>query len=372
MGSIMRFYREWKLSGDNEWLKKHWPKVKAAMSYAWIPNGWDANQDGVEEGEQHNTMDVNYYGPNPQMQFWYFGALKASAAMAKAMNDPVFAQQCELIFAKGSKWVDENLFNGDYYEHKITDPKTHQYLDRKNPATVIPEFQLGEGCLVDQVVGQYMAHICGLGYLGKKQNIQTALQTVMKNNFVPRFDNVFNNMRSYVMDKESGLIMASWPKGRLKVPFPYFAESMSGFEYAAAVGMLYEGQTEAGLQCIQSIRDRFDGEKRNPFDEPECGHHYARAMASWSAVLALSGFQYSGVEKSMAFDAKEGQYFWSNGYAWGTVNIQRSGQSASVDLKVLQGELALNTFQLKGFQPYILKKGVLLKPNENLKMTVQP
>jgi uncharacterized protein (DUF608 family) len=372
MGSIMRFYREWKLSGDNTWLKKHWPKVKAAMSYAWIPNGWDANQDGVEEGEQHNTMDVNYYGPNPQMQFWYFGALKASAAMAKTMNDPVFAQQCEQIFAKGSKWVDENLFNGTYYEHKITDPKTHQYLDRKNPATVIPEFQLGEGCLVDQVVGQYMAHICGLGYLGKKQNIQTALQTVMKNNFVPRFDNVFNNMRSYVMDKESGLIMASWPKGRLKVPFPYFAESMSGFEYAAAVGMLYEGQTEAGLQCIQSIRDRFDGEKRNPFDEPECGHHYARAMASWSAVLALSGFQYSGVEKSMAFEAKDGQYFWSNGYAWGTVNIQRNGQSANVDLKVLQGELALNTFQLKGFQSYVLKKGVLLKPNENLKMIVQP
>jgi uncharacterized protein (DUF608 family) len=372
MGSIMRFYREWKLSGDNEWLKKHWPKVKAAMSYAWIPNGWDANQDGVEEGEQHNTMDVNYYGPNPQMQFWYFGALKASAAMAKAMNDPVFAQQCEQIFAKGSKWVDEHLFNGTYYEHKITDPKTHQYLDRSNSATVIPEFQLGEGCLVDQVVGQYMAHICGLGYLGNKQNIQTALQTVMKNNFIPRFDNVFNNMRSYVMDKESGLIMASWPKGRLKVPFPYFAESMSGFEYAAAVGMLYEGQTEAGLQCIQSIRDRFDGEKRNPFDEPECGHHYARAMASWSAVLALSGFQYSGVEKSMAFEAKDGQYFWSNGYAWGTVNIQRSGQSANVDLKVLQGELALNTFQLKGFQSYVLKKGVLLKPNENLKMIVQP
>lgn len=74
----------------------------------------------------------------------------------------------------------------------------------------------------------------------------------------------------------------------------------------------------------------------------------------------------------MAFEAKEGQYFWSNGYAWGTVNIQRNGQSASVELKVLQGELALNTFQLKGFQSYVLKKGILLKPNENLKMIVQP
>jgi uncharacterized protein (DUF608 family) len=62
MGTIMRFYRDWMLSGDMEFLKKYWPKVKAAMSYAWIERGWDGNQDGVEEGEQHNTMDVNYYG----------------------------------------------------------------------------------------------------------------------------------------------------------------------------------------------------------------------------------------------------------------------------------------------------------------------
>ena len=370
MGSVMRFYREWKLSGDNEWLKKHWTRVKAAMSYAWISGGWDANQDGVQEGKQHNTMDVDYYGPNPQMQFWYFGALKASAAMARAMNDPVFAKQCEQVLAKGSTWVDENLFNGEYYEHKITDPKTFQFLDRSNPTTAIPNFQLGEGCLLDQVVGQYMAHVCGLGYLAKKENIQKALQTVMKYNFVPRFDNVFNNMRSYVMDKESGLIMASWPKGRLKVPFPYFAESMSGFEYAAAIGMLYEGQTEAGLQCIQSIRDRFDGEKRNPFDEPECGHHYARAMASWSAVLALSGFQYSGVEKSMAFGAQAGEFFWSNGYAWGKVKIQQNGQRSNVELIVQHGELELNSFSLKDHPTQVFKKTTKLKAGENLQLTL--
>lgn len=327
MGSIMRFYREWKLSGDHNWLKKYWPKVKAAMNYAWLPGSWDANEDGVEEGRQHNTMDVDYFGPNPQMQFWYFGALKASAEMAKAMGDDAFAEKCLLVWKKGSVWVDANLFNGSYYEHKITDPKTFAFLNMNDPKTEIPPFQLGNGCLVDQLAGQYMAHVVGLGYLGDKQHIQTTLQTIMKNNYVPRFDNVFNNMRSYVMDKESGLIMASWPKGRLKVPFPYFAESMSGFEYTAAIGMLYEGQTANGLKCIQSIRDRFDGEKRNPFDEPECGHHYARAMASWSAVLALSGFQYSGIDKKMTFTNKPGTYFWSNGYEWGTARVDEAGKA---------------------------------------------
>jgi len=348
MGSIMRFYREWKLSGDNEWLKKHWPRVKAAMSYAWIKGGWDANQDGVQEGRQHNTMDVDYFGPNPQMQFWYFGALKATAAMANAVGEVEFAQTCLQVFEKGSKWVDENLFNGEYYEHKITDPKTFEFLDIDNPATKIPSFQLGRGCLVDQLVGQYMAHICGLGYLAKKENVQQTLRTIMKNNFISRFDNVFNNMRSYVMDRESGLIMASWPKGRLKIPFPYFAESMSGFEYAAAVGMLYEGQTADGLKCINSIRERFDGEKRNPFDEPECGHHYARAMASWSAVLALSGFQYSGIDKTIEFSSKPGTYFWSNGYSWGTVKITQSGKGLNALLKVMHGALELSSFKLSG------------------------
>ncbi len=342
MGTVMRFYRDWILCGDMEFLKKYWLKIKEAISYAWIVNGWDANQDGVEEGEQHNTMDVNYYGPNPQMQFWYFGALKAGSVMAKAMNDEAFASKCDQVFQKGSLWVDKNLFNGEYYEQKITDPKSFQYLNINDTSVKIPDYQLGSGCLVDQLVGQYMAHVCGLGYLAKKENIKTALKTVMKRNYMDRFDNTFNNMRSYVMDKESGLIMASWPKGRLKTPFPYFAESMSGFEYAAAVGMIYEGHIEDGLKCIKSIRDRFDGEKRNPFDEPECGHHYARAMASWSAVLALSGFHYYGPEKSMSFTSKNGSYFWSNGYAWGTCKILGD----RVNLEILNGQLELNSFKL--------------------------
>ena len=132
--------------------------------------------------------------------------------------------------------------------------------------------------------------------------------------------------------------MASWPKGRLEVPFPYFAEAMTGFEYCAAVGMLYEGMTADGLKCIKSIRDRFDGAKRNPFSEPECGHHYARSMASWASILALSGFHYSGVDRHITFTDKPGRYFWSTGYAWGTCEVKADG---TAQLKVLKGELPL-------------------------------
>ena len=351
MGCIMKMYRDWQLSGDNEFLKKNWEQVKKVLSYAWVEKGWDGNQDGVMEGSQHNTMDVNYFGPNPQMGFWYMGALRAAEEMATAMKDKAFAKKCRTLFEKGSAWMDANLFNGEYYEHKITDPKTFEFLNMEDPNVQVPAFQLGKGCLVDQLVGQYMAHICGLGYLGNKEHIQTTLKSIMKYNYVKDFSRHFNNMRSYVLGDESGLLMASWPKGRLEVPFPYFAEVMTGFEYCAAVGMLYEGMTEEGLTCIRSIRDRFDGAKRNPFNEPECGHHYARSMASWAAVIALSDFQYSGIDHKMHFTDRPGRYFWSNGYAWGMCTVVED----EVTLEVLHGSLKLDRLSV-GNQEKRLKK----------------
>ena len=137
--------------------------------------------------------------------------------------------------------------------------------------------------------------------------------------------------------------MAAYPGSRPVNPFPYFTEVMTGFEYTAAVGMLQEGQTWNGLQCISNIRDRYDGRKRSPFNEAECGHHYGRAMASWSAILALTGFQYSGVTKKMTFTSKPGTYFWSNGHAWGTCRIEDN----KATLKVMEGRVDISEFTLK-------------------------
>lgn len=355
MGCLMKLYREWQLSGDNRFLADNWEQAKKVISYAWAEKGWDGDRDGVMEGSQHNTMDVNYFGPNPQMGFWYLGALRATEEMAKAVGDKDFARQCRSLYENGSRWMDTNLFNGEYYEHRITDPTTFELLNTDAPGAKIPDFQLGKGCLVDQLVGQYMASLCGLGYLGNPDNIRTTLRSIMKYNFVEDFSGHFNNMRSYVMGNEAGLLMASWPKGRLKVPFPYFAEVMTGFEYCAATGMLYEGMEDDALTCIRAIRDRFDGAKRNPFSEPECGHHYARAMASWSTVLAWSGFNYSGVTGEMKFTSRPGTYFWSNGYAWGTCKI---ADGAAPTLTVLKGNLPLKSLYI-GQKKYSHKKGTV-------------
>jgi uncharacterized protein (DUF608 family) len=352
LGCLMKMYREWQLSGDDSFLAELWPGVKHALEFCWIEGGWDADKDGVMEGSQHNTMDVEYYGPNPQMQAWYLGALKAVEKMAIHMGEKDFAKECHALFLRGSEWTDQNLFNGEYYEHHIRIPEDPNQIAPSlrigMGATDLanPDFQLGSGCLVDQLAGQYFAHVAGLGYLLDKENVQKTLKSIMKYNYREDLYDHFNFMRSYALGDEPALLMAFYPKERPKYPFPYFTEVMTGFEYTAAIGMLYEGQMEDGLKCIQNIRDRYDGLKRNPFDEAECGHHYARAMASWAGVLALSGFQYSGIEKSMQFTAKPGNYFWSNGIAWGNCMIEPGDKMANIKLSVLHGTLELNQFKL--------------------------
>ena len=151
MGAIMKMYREWQLSGDDNFLKDHWVSVKKALSFAWIPHGWDSDRDGVMEGCQHNTMDVEYYRPNPQMQLWYLGALKAAGEMANYLGDKKFAAECARIFSSGSKWTDNNLYNGKYYVQQIRPPGR---IENINPSLIVgmgssnflnPEFQLGNG-----------------------------------------------------------------------------------------------------------------------------------------------------------------------------------------------------------------------------------
>ena len=365
MGAIMKFYRDWQLSGDDDFFQPLYPSVKKALAYAWIKGGWDGNQDGVMEGVQHNTMDVEYYGPNPQMTIWYLGALRAMEEMAEHMDDQTMAAKCRKLFTNGSKWVDEHLFNGEYYYHQVivpdknTIPKEHLIgmgaADYGNP-----DYQLGEGCLVDQLVGQYAAHICNLGYLLDREKVGMALHSIMKYNYREDLSDHFNCFRSYALGNESALLMAAYPGSRPDNPFPYFTEVMTGFEYAAAVGMLYEGQQEEGLKCIRNIRDRYDGRKRSPFDEAECGHHYGRAMASWSAILALTGFHYSGIQKEITFGNVNGNYFWSNGYAYGTVQLEEMEKGKKLHLEILNGRIELANIVIEGVGDLAIPGGITL------------
>jgi uncharacterized protein (DUF608 family) len=369
MGTIMKVYREWQLSGNDNFLKDLYPGVKKALSFAWIEKGWDANQDGVMEGCQHNTMDIEYYGPNPEIGFWYLGALKATAAMAHYMNDTSFEQTCTTLFIKGSRWIDENIFNGEFYYQKIWPVKSlndvAKGLTMGMGASDVsnPEFQIGEGCLVDQLVGQNMAFVCGLGYLADSSHIRKALSSIWKYNRLKPFGDHFNNMRSYALGDEGGLVVTAYPDPakRPAIPLSYGFEAWTGVEYTAAAGMFYMGMDKEAGQVIKDIRDRYDGFKRNPFNEEECGNHYVRAMASWSEILALSKFNYSGVDKSFSITAKPGNYFWSNGYSWGKATVSYN----KVTIAVHHGNLDVQTIRLSNGRVLKLKKMMTIAENSS-------
>jgi uncharacterized protein (DUF608 family) len=385
MGCLLKLYRDWQLSGDDAFLRELWPRARKALEYCWVPGGWDADRDGVMEGCQHNTMDVEYFGPNPQMGAWYLGALRAAEEMARHLGERDFAATCRALFDRGRRSIDAHLFNGEYYEHHVWPPRDEARIapGLRRPemgATDLaePELQLGPGCLVDQLVGQYLAHVCGLGYLLDEDHVRTTLRSILRHNLKTDFHDHFNPMRSYVVGDEPALLMAAYPRGgRPKQPFPYYAEVMTGFEYTAAVHLLYEGLVDEGLQVIAAIRSRYDGRKRNPFDEAECGHHYARAMASWGAVLALTGFHYSAVDHRLTFapapvGPNRTTWFWSNGAAWGTVTQARTGDAIEVGLDALSGTLTFRRLTLAGFGSVALDAAHTLLPGSPLTLAVAP
>jgi len=355
MGCLIKLYREWRLQGDDAFLRRLWPAAKRALAFAWRKGCWDADHDGVMEGCQHNTMDVEYYGPNPQMEFWYLGALRAAEEMARAVGENDFAEECHRLFENGRQTLATRLFNGHYYRHEIQPIPDRNAIHPgllvgmgSDPANLI--FQLGDGCLVDQLVGQVIAHTAGLGVLAPPNQIRKTLRSILRFNRKRGFWDHFNPMRGFALGDEEALIMAAYPHGRLRIPFPYYAEVMTGFEYIVAVHLLMEGMEKEGLRVIRAIRDRYDGRRRNPFDEAECGHHYARAMASWTAIPAWSGFDYSAIEGRLTFALRPGLHFWAAGDAWGLARIQRAGKRyIRVSLDISAGALpALSKIQIRG------------------------
>ena len=311
MGCILRAYREWQLSGDDGFLAEIWPGIKRAIAFAGMY--WDHDKDQVLDGVQHNTYDIEFHGPNPLCGIYYLAALRASEEMALIMGEEELSQRCRQAFDMGSANLDAMLWNGEYYE---------QRLDALNAQ----KYQHGAGCLSDQLLGELHARILGLGNLLPQERIRRALKSVYDYNFKRDFSEHVNCQRTYALNDEAGLLLCSWPRGgRPDLPFPYADEVWTGIEYQVAAHLIYEGWLDEGLELVSALRTRHDGIRRNPWNEVECGNHYARSMASWALLLALSGAQVNPADGSMSFSPVEAlcsrdepfKSFWSNGRAWG-------------------------------------------------------
>jgi uncharacterized protein (DUF608 family) len=287
LGTVIRLYRDWKLCGDDSFIREMWPNAKLALEYAFTY--WDKDGDGVLDGQQHNTYDIEFYGLSSMLGSIFYAALRAGEEIALYLGDNASAEKYRAVREKGAKKIDELCFNGEYYEQKLEDIDKYKY-------------QYGKGCLADQLLGQQLAHISGLGYIFDKDHVKSAVKSIFNYNFLDNFETFNNVQRTYALNDDGGLLLCSWPRGgRPAIPFVYSDEVWSGIEYQAASHLIYEGFVDEGLKIVEACRARHDGYKRSPWNEVECGHHYARSLASYGVLLALTGFRCDAVNKTLYF-----------------------------------------------------------------------
>jgi len=353
LGGIMKVHREWRISGDEAWLKEIWPKVKLGLDYCI--RTWDPRGRGVLEEPHHNTYDIEYWGPDGHCGSFYLGALKAAVEMGRALGEDV--TRYGEILERGIRFLETELWNGEYFFQKIQTEgldAVYEPLDYsangpgyKDIVGLLnregPKYQYGTGCLADGVLGAWMAEVCGVGGILDPDKVRSHLLAVHKYNLKRDLSDFANPQRpAFAAGREGGLLLCTWPRGgELALPFVYSNEVWTGIEYQVASHLMLMGRVEEGLEIVRVCRDRYDGVVRNPFNEYECGHWYARAMSSYGLLQGLTGVRYDAVEKALHIDSRVGddfRTFLATASGFGTVGLRKGRpfvemKSGALDVK---------------------------------------
>ncbi len=346
-GTVLRALREHQMCRDDAWLKQNWPAIRKSIE--WLI-ARDENGDGLIESNQHNTLDTDWFGPVAWLSGMYLAALRAGEEMAREIGDESFAQRCHAVFERGKSNLVAQLFDGEYFINK-PDPK---HLDAINS---------GSGCEIDQVFGQSWAFQVGLPRVLPEAETVSALKSLWRYNFTPDvgpYRDAYKPGRWYAMAGEGGLLMCTFPrrdwdysqaKGKgAEWAAGYFNECMNGFEYQVAGHMLWEGMTLEGLAITRMLHDRYHASRRNPWNEVECGDHYARSMASYGVYLAACGFSYHGHRGHIGFATRltpeNFKCAFTSAEGWGSFAQQRSATKSDFEIALHWGKLKLRKLSL--------------------------
>jgi uncharacterized protein (DUF608 family) len=363
LGGIVKVYREWRISGDTEWLRRLWPKVRQSLDYCI--ETWDPDHRGVVVEPHHNTYDIEFWGPDGMCSSFYLAALQAAVAMGRALGDVKASTLYESLAAAGNAFLEANLFNGEYFIQKIewknlraADPVKVSAgfdLNYSREARALlekegPKYQYGEGCLADGILGEWMAWTAGLGPIVDPKKVESHVAAVHRHNFRRDLFGHANPQRpSYAFNHEAGLLLCTWPRGgALTLPFVYSNEVWTGIEYQLAAHLISFGRVAEGLEIVRACRDRYDGQIRNPFGEIECGNWYARAMSSYSLLQAFTGARYDAVDKKLHLApriAGDFRSFLAVDGGYGTVGI-RDGKPF---FEVRSGKVEVREFVVEPF-----------------------
>jgi uncharacterized protein (DUF608 family) len=357
LGGMMKVYREWRISGDTEWLRSLWPEVK--QSYEYCSGTWDPDGNGILVEPHHNTYDIEFWGPDGMCSSIYLGASLAMIRMAEALGEESEAYR-ELL-DKGTRFLESDLYNGEYFIQKTTwkglktpspeesmtaawninySPEALELLKKEGP-----KYQYGNGCLADGIIGAWMDAVCGLPEFLDREKVHSHLNAIYRYNFREDLSDHVNPQRpGFGAGKDGGLLLCTWPAGdQPSLPFVYSNEVWTGIEYQVASHLMMNGEVEKGLDIVREVRRRYDGTVRNPFNEYECGHWYARALSSYALLQGLTGLFYDAVDRILYIDSRLGdnfQCFISTETGYGLAGL-RNGEPF---LNVVSGNIEVDRF----------------------------
>ncbi len=351
LGGIIKLYREFIISGDVNWLRRFWDKAVSSMNYCI--STWDKNKEGVLKEPHHNTYDIEFWGADGMCTSFYIGALKSMVEMGKILGEET--NEYEDLMQKGIKYLADELYNGEYYYQKVQWDGLEAKLPEIGDTGVNdkitsdafdfvqkygPKYQYGTGCISDGVLGFWLAQVSGLGIVCDSEKIKSHLNSIYKYNFKTDLSEHSNPQRpGYCTSDEQGLLLCTWPNGgKPALPFVYSDEVWTGIEYQVAAHLISFGEVEKGLDIVKAVRNRYNGDVRNPYDEYECGHWYARAMASYALIESLSGVTYNAYTKTLTVSPKiKGDFasFISTNTGYGTAGVK----DGKVFINVVSGEI---------------------------------
>lgn len=307
LGAVLKAYRYLRTSGDVDWIRARYGKLASVLGY--VARTWDPERTGVLRGAQPVTYDISLTRANMFVGGLWLAALRCAEEIALILGDEPTARDWRGRFEQGSAAHVELLWNGEYF----------------GQAGAGAQHDFGDGCLSDQLVGQCWAHQLGLGYLVPAGLVRTALGSIVAHNFRRDLRGFEHGYRVFADADDAGLLVCTWPRGnRPDTPIRYADEVWTGVEYQVAAHCLFEGMDDAGLLLVKAVRDRYDGTRRNPFNEIECGDHYVRAMAGWALLPGWTGLDFDARSGVLSV-GREGRFPFVFGTGWGRAAVGRRG-----------------------------------------------
>ncbi|MDR1201741.1 MAG: hypothetical protein LBL58_08965 [Tannerellaceae bacterium] len=365
---ILRMYREHLMSKNNYFLARNWDKIKKSIEYI-IQEDHPQHPDGLIVKTQPNTYDISFNGANTYVGGLYLAALRACEQMALLMKDSVAANQYKTIYEAGSKNTMDRLWN-ETFGYFIQDVDEKEY----------PLYQYGKGCLSDQLFGQSWSDLLRLGNLYPEYTISKTLQSVWKYNWtndVGPQTNLHLPERYYAHAGEPGLLICTWPfsKHPGEAGVRYRDEVWTGIEYQVATNMIFRGMVDEGLAIVKAIHSRYDGKKHNPWNEVECGDHYARAMASYGVLTAIQDYWYDGPKGIMGFAPKltpeKFSGFFTSAEGWGNITQTKRESIQQNTVEVKYGRLTLGQLNLSALPGISLKEVKIFHNNKEIPVSVE-